>query len=246
MGVLSPEALIQAHKNIQEFNPAWTQDLIDADSLNEHHYQQFIEQLKMAYPSQSFKELQDIPKTVLTSATQLDRSCFTQFEKPVLVEFALRFENNASFDKLITVPTNTTVFQLKTYIFHRLLDQLYERRNIDSELAATLPLIRPTKLDEIVIFWRSDPSSSSGKKDQSAAAQAQQSTENLKEVNMREPNQQLQELISAKCWRIDNLTPGIDLMDNFWNLALQENNYELIREKLYFKFVQSPNAYSSY
>ena len=32
------------------------------------------------------------------------------------------------------------------------------------------------------------------------------------------------------------MTPGLDLIENFWNLALLENNYELIREKLYFKF----------
>ena len=72
-----------------------------------------------------------------------------------------------------------------------------------------------------------------GKKDQDT----RQTETNAKEIYMREPGQQLQELISAKCWRIDNLTPGIDLMENFWNLALQNDNYELIREKLYFKFV---------
>ncbi len=47
----------------------------------------------------------------------------------------------------------------------------------------------------------------------------------------------LQELIKGEYWRVDNLTPGLDLIDNFWDLALQENNYELIREKLYFRFV---------
>ena len=41
------------------------------------------------------------------------------------------------------------------------------------------------------------------------------------------------------------MTPGLDLIDNFWGLALQDgkdgnigtSNYELMREKLYFKFV---------
>ncbi len=47
----------------------------------------------------------------------------------------------------------------------------------------------------------------------------------------------LQELIKAEYWRVDNLTPGLDLIDNFWDLALLDDNYELIREKLYFRFV---------
>jgi len=41
-----------------------------------------------------------------------------------------------------------------------------------------------------------------------------------REIELKDPNMKLQELISTKCWRVDNLTPGLDLLDNFWNLAL--------------------------
>ena len=54
---------------------------------------------------------------------------------------------------------------------------------------------------------------------------------------LQDQQMSLQELIRAEYWRVDNLTPGLDLIDNFWDLALQDNNYELIREKLYFRFV---------
>ena len=67
-----------------------------------------------------------------------------------------------------------------------------------------------------------------------------------REIELKDPNMKLQELISTKCWRIDNLTPGLDLLDNFWNLALQDNNYELIREKLYFRFVSQPQQELQY
>ena len=50
-------------------------------------------------------------------------------------------------------------------------------------------------------------------------------------------NQTLQELISGKYWRIDNLTPGLDLLDNFYHCAVQDNNYEQMREKLYFRII---------
>ena len=63
-----------------------------------------------------FKVLIDIPKTVLNDPTQLDRSCFTQFEKPVLIEFAVRFALSAHVSKLVTVPTNTTIRQMQTYV----------------------------------------------------------------------------------------------------------------------------------
>ena len=59
-----------------------------------------------------------------------------------------------------------------------------------------------------------------------------------REIELKDPGMRLQELISQKCWRIDNLTPGLDLLDNFWSLALQDQNYELIREKLFFRFVE--------
>ena len=47
----------------------------------------------------------------------------------------------------------------------------------------------------------------------------------------------LEDLILTNRWRLDNLTPGLDLIDDFWDIALkQEENYELAREKLFFKF----------
>ena len=69
-----------------------------------------------------FKILNDIPKSVLTDVSKLDRSCFSQFETPILIEFALRFASDASFDKLVTVPTNTTIAQIKSYIFYRIVN----------------------------------------------------------------------------------------------------------------------------
>ena len=90
-------------------------------------------------PNKQFKILKDIPKSVLTDVNQLDRSCFSQFEKPVLIEFALRFANDASFDKLVTVLTNTTVSQMRSYIFHRIVDQLYIKAETCSSVRKALP-----------------------------------------------------------------------------------------------------------
>ena len=58
----------------------------------------------------------------------------------------------------------------------------------------------------------------------------------MKEVLFKD-HQTLQELISGKYWRVDNLTPGLDLLHNFYHCAVQEGNYEQIREKLYFRLV---------
>ena len=74
---------------------------------------------------------------------------------------------------------------------------------------------------QVALYWRSNNVEGSG----------------VRSFELSDNQQKLQELITAKCWRIDNLTPGLDLIDDFWNLALQESNYELIREKLYFKLM---------
>ena len=64
----------------------------------------------------------------------MDRSCFSQFETPILIEFALRYASDASFDKLVTVPTNTTIAQIKSYIFYRIVAQLYEKSKYSPEV----------------------------------------------------------------------------------------------------------------
>ena len=57
----------------------------------------------------------------------------------MLIEFALRYAYDASFDKLVTVPTNTTVRQMQSYIFHRIVDQLYTKAQVCSEVRESLP-----------------------------------------------------------------------------------------------------------
>ena len=105
----------------------------------EVQYQEYVDQLQATLPGKQFKVLKDIPKSVLTDVTQLDRSCFSQFDKPVLIEFAMRYAYDSSFDKLITVPTNTTVGQLRSYIFNRIIDQLYKKAQTDEEVRLALP-----------------------------------------------------------------------------------------------------------
>ena len=39
-----------------------------------------------------FKELQDLPKSILTDADKLDRSSFPKFDEPLWIEFSLRHE----------------------------------------------------------------------------------------------------------------------------------------------------------
>ena len=227
MGSLPPEALLQAYINIGSFNPKWTEMLYNAQDRPEIQYQEFVEQLQVAQPNKQFKVLKDIPKSVLTDVNQLDRSCFSKFDKPVLIEFALRFANDASFDKLVTVPTNTTVAQMRSYIYHRIVDQLYTKAESCKSVREALPQggNRPTSPSQIVVYWTNR---SNNTKTEVVSEE--------RELVLEDENDQLQELISSKCWRVDNLTPGLDLIENFWNLALLENNYELIREKLYFKF----------
>mgnify|MGYP007025565996 CR=1 FL=1 len=43
----------------------------------------------------------------------------------MLIEFALRYAFDASYDKLVTVPTNTTISQMRSYILYRMVAQLY-------------------------------------------------------------------------------------------------------------------------
>lgn len=91
--------------------------MAETDELSEDcHYADFIEQLHVAVPRRDFKKLNAIPRSVLTDVTQLDRSCFSNFETPVLIEFAVRYAQDASYDKLVTVPTDTTISQLQSYI----------------------------------------------------------------------------------------------------------------------------------
>ena len=79
------------------------------DLSEECQYTDFVHQLHCEVPTHSFKQLNAIPRSVLTDVTQLDRSCFSNFETPVLIEFAIRYANDPSFDKLVTVPTDTTI-----------------------------------------------------------------------------------------------------------------------------------------
>lgn len=230
MGGLSPEALMQAYKNIDSFDPKWSEMLENEVERPDITYEEFVEQLKFSQPNEQFKIFKDIPTSVLTDVNQLDRSCFS-LDSPILIEFAVRFANDASFDKLVTVPTNITVSQMRQYIFHRIVNQLYTKAHTCEEVRKALPVPekRPVLPSQITIFWTNKDSAGE------ATNLSQQQNFEKKEVILSDDNQQLRELISQKLWRIDNLTPGLDYIDNFWNLALQENNYELIREKLYFR-----------
>ena len=99
------------------------------------------------------------------------------------------------------------------------MSQLYDRGYQDIEVAKNLPTVRPSMVHQVIIYWRSHDHH-----------------KNQREYVFSDNGQLIQELITAKCWRIDNLTPGLDFIDKFWSLALQGDNYEKIREKLYFKF----------
>ena len=57
----------------------------------------------------------------------------------MLIEFALRYAFDASYDKLVTVPTNTTISQMRSYIFYRLVDQLYTKAEKCDEVRNALP-----------------------------------------------------------------------------------------------------------
>ena len=84
-------------------------------------YEEYTGQLKASQPAFKFKVLEKIPKSVLTEVNQLDRSCFSQSEGPVLIEFALRYTKDNSLQKLVTVPSEMTIGQLRTYILYRII-----------------------------------------------------------------------------------------------------------------------------
>lgn len=175
------------------------------DMMYEDFVQQFMEETQTMANPIPFKCLQDLPKSVLADSEKLDRSSFPKFEVPHWIEFSLRHMDNPKHYKLISMSSDSSILTVKQYILERMVPRIFDLRPFDKNMVG---------LKNIQVFWVGHKQS--------------------KEIYFQD-NQKLQFLISGKYWRIDNLTPGLDLLDNFYHCAVQGDNYEQIREKLYFR-----------
>ena len=177
------------------------------DTMYDDFVKQFMDETQTMSNPIPFKCLQDLPKSVLADAEKLDRSSFPKFEVPHWIEFSLRFEGNTQHYKLISMSSDSSILTVKQYILERMVPKIFDIAPYDKSSVG---------LKDIQIYWIGH--------------------KQTKEIYFQD-NQRLQSLISGKYWRIDNLTPGLDLLENFYHCAVQGDNYEQIREKLYFRIL---------
>ena len=169
-----------------------------------------------------------------------------------MIEFALRFaDEDKSHDKLITVPSSTTVHQVKQYIMQSLIPRMNQPPKIRGGAAknqyfvVTKDLIRAQSVRDIQLFVRVRKDVPAVKIESGDVEVKQEVDEDDKgkdemmEIKLENGKMHLQELVTRNIWRQANLTPGLDLMENFWDVALKEDNYETIREKLFFRVVKA-------
>ena len=135
----------------------------------------------------------------------------------------MRYYFDASFDKLVTVPNNTPISQIRSYVIQRFVDLLYAKAQSCAELRKVLPEKKPTSPSQVIVFWKkndTDMFAFDEDEENNADIQIESREQTPKELILSNDKQQLQELIKDNYWRIDNLTPGLDLMDNFWSVAM--------------------------